>query len=320
MVASRRKTERLFNLVLCLLATRQPISAEHIRTSVQGYEDSGLEAFKRMFERDKDELRELGIPLETVEDWEGNPGYRIRRDAYELPELTFTPDEAAVLGLAARTWQHATLAQAASSAMLKLRAAGMDVDSSLPGIEPRVGAREPAFLPLWQAVLGRYPVRFGYRRHGQDDPMTRTLDPWGVVSRRGRWYVAGFDHDRRAERVFRLDRIVGDVASAGRPGSVQVPEGAEVRVMVTSWADDDVAGRRAVLLVRPGSGFWLRRHACRIEPRPDGFDEVEIEFSHPERLAESLAGHGANVVVLEPEDVRKAVMVRLEAVAYGGRR
>src|SRR5690606_40205368 len=128
---------------------------------------------------------------------------------------TFAPDEAAVLGLAARTWQHATLAEAASSAMLKLRAAGIDVDSSLPGIEPRVGAREPAFLPFWQAVLGHYPVRFAYRRGSTGAPATRTLEPWGVVSWHGRWYVAGHDRDRNAERVFRLDRVVGEVERAG---------------------------------------------------------------------------------------------------------
>lgn len=315
MVASRKKTERLFNLVLCLLATAQPISAEHIRDSVQGYADSGLEAFKRMFERDKDELRELGIPLETVEDWEGNPGYRIRRDVYELPELTFAPDEAAVLGLAARVWQHATLAEAASSAMLKLRAAGIDVDSSLPGIEPRVGAREPAFLPFWQAVLHRYPVRFGYQRPSAEQPATRTIEPWGVVSRRGRWYVAGYDRDREAERVFRLDRVVGDVTRAGRSGTVTVPEGADVRRVVSHYAER-AALRTATLRVRAGAGFALRRQSARLV-EGDGWDEVDVEFTGTDWFGDMLAAHGADVVVLEPDDLRKAVLERLEAVAYG---
>lgn len=83
------KVERLVNLVICLLSTRQFLTAEKIRASVAGYDDSGSdEAFSRMFERDKNELRDLGIPLET-----GMPsrfstveGYRINRDAYELPD------------------------------------------------------------------------------------------------------------------------------------------------------------------------------------------------------------------------------------------
>lgn len=314
-VASRRKTERLFNLVLCLLATRQPISAEHIRESVQGYEDSGQEAFKRMFERDKDELRELGIPLETVMDWEGNPGYRIRRDAYELPELTFEPDEAAVLGVAARTWQHATLAEAASNAMLKLRAAGINVDASLPGIEPRVGAREPAFLPFWDAVLGRHPVRFGYRRGDDATPATRTLEPWGVVSWHGRWYVAGYDRDRSAERVFRLDRVVGDVERAGEAGSVTVPAGTDVRRIVTDFADV-TPWRKARLRVKHGAGYGLRRQAGSTVSHGE-WDDVEVEFTSAERLSDMVAAHGADVVVLEPDDVRKAVLTRFEAVVRG---
>lgn len=316
MLASRKKTERLFNLVLCLLATRQPISAEHIRDSVQGYEGSGMEAFKRMFERDKDELRDLGIPLETVEDWEGNPGYRIRRNVYELPEISFAPDEAAVLGLAARAWQHATLAEAASSAVLKLRAAGIDVDSSMPGIEPRVGAREPAFLPFWQAVLDRYPVRFGYRRSASDPVATRTIEPWGVVSWHGRWYVTGHDRDRDAERVFRLDRVVGNVSRAGAVGSVVVPVGTDARRMVTDFAED-TRWRTARVRVRAGTAFGLRRYASGVTRDGEGWDLVDAPFTDVDRFADMVTGYGADIVVLEPEDARTAVRERLEAAAAG---
>ena len=60
------KIERLMNLVIALLSTRGYLSAERIRASVAGYADCPTdEAFSRMFERDKAELRDLGIPLET---------------------------------------------------------------------------------------------------------------------------------------------------------------------------------------------------------------------------------------------------------------
>ena len=123
---SRRKTERLLNLVICLLATRRPLTAEQIRQAVPGYDRDSDEAFQRMFERDKNELRELGIPIRVERDWEGELGYRIERQAYELPEIKLEPDEAAVLGLAAQVWQRAALAGAASGALLKLRAAGIE--------------------------------------------------------------------------------------------------------------------------------------------------------------------------------------------------
>src|SRR2546429_8796839 len=126
---SSRRAERLVNLVLCLLSTRQFLSAERIRAAVPGYEQDGAgvradEAFKRMFERDKAELRDLGIPLETGRNshFDSEEGYRIKRRAYELPAIEFDAAEAAAIGLAARLWQSATLGEAARAALLKLRA------------------------------------------------------------------------------------------------------------------------------------------------------------------------------------------------------
>src|SRR5580704_12317797 len=221
---SRRKTERLLSLVVCLLSARRYLTASQIREAVPGYPDS-FEAFKRMFERDKDELRELGIPLETGTNSAGDDevGYRISRQAYELPEIRLEPDEAAVLGLAARVWRRAELAGAAAGALLKLRAAGIEAEETIqPGIEPRLQTAEPAFGPLWEAVRDRRAVRFAYRAAGRSEAQQRELEPWGVVNRHGRWYVAGHDRARQAVRAFRLSRIDGGVAFSGPPGSVTV--------------------------------------------------------------------------------------------------
>src|SRR5216683_6117021 len=124
---SRQKTERLLSLVVCLLSARRYLTAGQIRDAVPGYPET-FDAFKRMFERDKDELRELGIPLETGVGADDEIGYRISRHAYELPEIRLEPDEAAVLGLAARVWRRAELAGAAAGALLKLRAARIDAE------------------------------------------------------------------------------------------------------------------------------------------------------------------------------------------------
>ena len=126
---SKRKTERLLGLVVCLLSTGRYLTAEQIRDAVPGYPEQD-DLFKRMFERDKEDLRELGVPLETGVNhpFDDDPGYRIRQQAYELPELRLEADEAAVLGLAARVWRRAELAGAAAGALLKLRAAGIDAD------------------------------------------------------------------------------------------------------------------------------------------------------------------------------------------------
>ncbi len=310
---SRRKTERLLGLVVCLLSSERYLTAVQIRAAVPGYPES-FEAFKRMFERDKEELRELGIPLETGSNsaFDEEPGYRIPRQAYVLPEIRLEPDEAAVLSLAARVWRQAELAGAAAGALLKLRAAGVDAEETpQPGIEPRLTG-EAAFGPLWEAVRDRRPVTFAYRAAGRSEPQQRRLDPWGVVNRHGRWYVAGQDADRDAVRVFRLSRIEGPVRFTGPAGSVTVPEGTDVRETVREWDTQPPAQRTALLRVRTGAGHGLRRHAASVRPDGAGWDLVETRYSDAGWYAEYLASFGRAVIAVEPTDLREAVITQLK--------
>jgi proteasome accessory factor B len=311
---SRRKTERLLGLVVCLLSSQRYLTAIQIRAAVPGYPES-FEAFKRMFERDKEELRELGIPLETGSNspLDEEAGYRIPRQAYVLPEIRLEPDEAAVLSLAAGVWRRAELAGAAAGALLKLRAAGVDAEETpQPGIEPRLQAGEAAFGPLWQAVRDRRPVTFAYRAVGRSEPQQRHLEPWGVVNRHGRWYVAGHDRDRGAVRVFRLSRIEGPVEFSGPAGSVTVPEGIDVRETVREWDTQPPAQRIALLRVRQGAGHSIRRYATSVRPDGEGWDLVEARFSDVGWFAEHLASFGSAVIVVEPADLREAVITQLK--------
>jgi len=311
---SKQKTERLLSLVVCLLSARRYLTAGQIRAAVPGYPET-FDAFKRMFERDKDELRELGIPLETGTNAgsEDEIGYRISRQAYELPEIRLEPDEAAVLGLAARVWRQAELAGAAAGGLLKLRAAGIDAEETTqPGIEPRLQTGDAAFGPLWQAVRDGRPVSFGYRTAGRSTPQSRNLEPWGVVNRHGRWYVAGFDRDRAQERVFRLSRIDGPVTFIGPPGSVTVPPGTDVRNLVQNTDGAPPSVRTAVLRIRHDTGYGLRRRASSDRPDGEGWDLVEVSFSEAGWYADYIASFGSDVVVIEPVDLREAVIGRLK--------
>jgi len=318
---SKRKTERLLGLVVCLLSTRRYLTADQIRQAVPGYPEQD-DLFKRMFERDKEDLRDLGVPLETGlnHPFDDDPGYRIRQQAYELPELRLEADEAAVLGLAARVWQRAELAGAAAGALLKLRAAGMEAGDERPvpvGIEPRLGTPEPAFGPLWEAVRDRRPVAFSYRAAGRSEPQRRELEPWGVVNRHGRWYVAGWDRGRDDTRVFRLSRIAGTVKFCGPAGSVTVPEGADVRELVRDWDSAPAREHTAVLRVRSGGGVGLRQHAVSVGPDetgPPGWDLVTTRFADVGSFADYAASFGPDAVVLDPPDLREAVIARLKGV------
>jgi proteasome accessory factor B len=310
-----QRTERLLNLVICLLAATRYVSKEQIRSAVPQYADSAsAEAFERMFERDKDDLREMGIPLETGSNevyFDDEIGYRIPKDAYALPEVSFDSEELAVLGLAARAWQQATLADAALRAVRKLESAGMDVDrSALAVVEPRIGGDEPAFAPLYEATRDRRPVTFSYGATRSEAAKERHLEPWGVVSWHGRWYVLGHDTDRNATRLFRLSRITSSVAFAGQPSSIDVPEDIDLTHTVRRLAPTPVA-ELARLRVGKGSAIPLRRRGTEISvDEADGSSDIEIGFSDPEDFATEICGYGADVVVLRPEELRDAVVGR----------
>jgi proteasome accessory factor B len=318
---SRNRTERLVNLVICLLSTRRFLTASQIAATVPGYEHDSAdirdhEAFQRKFERDKAELRELGVPLETgtASVFDAEPGYRIARREYALPDIPLTPDEAAAVGIAARLWQHAGLAAAASSGLAKLRAAGVEVDPQATlGVEPVVTV-DPAFAPLTRAARERRVATFSYRVPEHDAPTSRRLQPWGVVCWRGRWYVVGHDLDRAATRCFRLSRIAGPVSLADPAGAYQPPAGVDLISHVARWFGPVEHTGRATVLVRPGRAAGVRRWAQDVVPGPDG-DRMVVRYSDPYGLAGWLVGYGADVRVLDPPEVREAVIQRLKEVA-----
>jgi proteasome accessory factor B len=314
------KSERLLNLVIMLLVSRTYVTKERIRQVIEGYDKANDESFEKMFERDKEELRALGIPIElghVDKFFEDEQGYRIKRDAFELPEVDLSPDEAAVLGLAARVWQHAGLAAATSSALVKLRAAGHHVDrDALDSLQPRVVADEPAFDDMWEMTISRTPVRFRYRRAGAAEATERHLEPWGVVTSRERWYVVGHDRDRGQPRMFRLSRIEGEVRADGVPGSFEVPAGTDVRALTASL-EPRRTPTAATLLARRGSAALLRRRSRVVEesvPGPDDrtiWDRLTIDTDAVDELAEDVLAHLGDVVAVEPAAVRDLVVARL---------
>ncbi|WP_018156107.1 helix-turn-helix transcriptional regulator [Demetria terragena] len=317
-VSPALKTERLLNLVICLLSTRRPLSKQDIRKAVPQYGDAASdESFDRMFERDKDELRDIGIPLRTEPldaYFDDEPGYRIDQREYALPDIAFETDELAVLGLAARTWQQASLGGAAAQAMRKLRVHDVDREvGPVVTLEPRVRTTEPAFEPIKDAALQRRMVAFSYRK-GVDAPaQARRLQPWAVASWHGHWYVTGFDLDRDAPRVFRLSRVVGKVKVQGPAKAYDIPEGHDAMSMIAT-NDSGRSARTAVVRVRAGAGNTLRRRASEVVAVDDDWDQLTLAHHDVERLVSEVCGFGPSAVAISPTELVEGVRARLAAL------
>jgi predicted DNA-binding transcriptional regulator YafY len=320
---SRKKLERQLNLAICLMATSRHLSVDEISDLVPGYvrdgSPDGETAFRRMFERDKSELRELGIPVETggVTGWDDEVGYRIVRRDYALPDLHLTAEEGAALGLAARLWSSAALAEPTARAMRKLRAAGIDPLPPPAGLEPRVEATEAAFEPCLAAVREGRALEFGYRRPGQAEPVTRSVHPWGIVSWRGRWYLVGHDVDREESRVFRLSRMEPDVRAVGPAGVVTVPAEVDLRAAVEA-ADPGEPPVSARVRLRPGSGWALRHGASTGSTGPnEDPDVVLLTDRDMGRIADRVVELGASAQPIDSpellEELRKRLLGALRA-------
>ena len=306
-----RRTERLLTLVFVLLDSSRGVTREQLRTSIPDYADSGNDqAFERMFERDKEALRELGIPVDTVQldvvhddEW----AYTIDPRAYELPPVSFTSDERVALELAARAWKQAALEGDAAAALHKIEITGsrpLPETSVAPSVEPRLGISDPAFPELLRATFERRPVTFTYRKRG-GEPEQRHIQPWGLVLRLGNSYVVGHDVDRDGQRAFRLSRIEGTV-TVGPADSYVIPEGTDPRLLLGDGEPEEIAGI-ARLQVTPGRAMTLRR---LVGAAPDE-TVLEVPFRSLDRLEREIAGHGPDVVVLDPPELRAGVIRRL---------
>ena len=314
------------NLVIALLSTHGYITAERIRASVAGYADSPTdEAFSRMFERDKNELRDLGIPLETgrVSTFDPTEGYRIRRDAYALPDIELTSDEAAAVAVATQLWESPELITATQGALLKLRAAGVDVDpDAAVAITTAVGppglrGSDKVLGNLLSAIDSGQTVQFPHRPSPTGAYTQRTVDPWGVVTAKGRWYLVGHDRDRNATRTFRLSRIGDGVKTVGEPGSVVRPGGVDLREIADkAIGEAATVSVQATVWVAAGRATALRRAGRATGQRSVGGREgdiIELELGNIDRMAREIAGYGPDALVLEPASLREDVLARLRA-------
>ncbi|BDI22638.1 YafY family protein [Herbiconiux sp. L3-i23] len=319
--------ERLFSLVLALIATEHGLTKAEILSSVQGYRQRYAPGrdnatLERQFERDKDDIRDLGVPLETVESplETGNNQllrYRIPKGAYDLPdEVTFTPEETTLLNLAAEVWREGSLSSESRRALLKLRSLGMEVDDSTIGYAPRVRVRDPAFDTLSEAIARHLVVRFAYLKPGESSATVRTVEPYALVTHEGRWHLSARDLGRDAMRNFLLSRITGAVTKTRTV--FDAPDGDPAADAIAEL-DRVLAAGSVTVDVVPGSDaerrLQVRDHQDAPVVQGDGRRRLVVGCADPALIADEIASYGPEARVVEPASVRDAVIARLQRVA-----
>ena len=281
----------------------------------QKYSHSGDNAnLERQFERDKDDIRELGVPLETIES-PGQAGnnqnlrYRIPRGGYELPsDVRFSPEETALLNLAAMVWREGSLSGESRRAVLKLRSLGVSTTEPVLGYVPKVRVREAAFEPLNTALERHLFVRFGYLKPGDAEARVRHVAPLALVQHQGRWHLYADEPATGSTRTFLLRRIVSDVVTTSQ--SFPAPEGDQTAAALAGleavWN-----AHTAVVEVEPGTDAATRL-AKRRGTVVEASGALRLHYSDANIFADELAGFGPEAFVVSPPELRDAVRTRLE--------
>jgi len=313
------RVERLTNLLALLLETSEPLSLVEIAGELDGQYPATDVALRQAFERDKQALRELGVPIDTEilagGPYAGQTRYRIDRNKYELTDLDLEPDEMQALQVAVAAVR--TGSGTGRSAIWKL---GGALDDEHPPVSAHLPDR-PELPVIRAAVASRSAITFMYR--GTD----RHLDPWGLLLRGGFWYVAGFDHDRAEQRTFRVDRFDGGASSivVGPPGAFERPADFDPRSafpadpkQIGQSPDEAIeatvridAGRAAAAVRELGDDRVLRRH-------DDGSIDVRVPADNVDAFRSWVLGMLDHAVVVDPPELRASIVTWLTDMADAG--
>jgi len=301
-----RKSERLVNLTIALLATKRYLTKSEIFRTVEGYEGSP-EAMERMFERDKDDLRSLGITIElgTFDPiFEDEAGYRITPSSYQLNLGELDGTDIALLSMAATAWSGAALERESTSALIKLSSMGIDSDSeALSLLTPQVSGTDQNFVLVTDAIVRRSEIEFEYLS-ADLSKQVRKIAPYSMRGESGSWYLVGLDRAKDSVRTFRLDRIVSEVTVSKKSNTFDIPD------QLSEGTQDEIQ-EFALLRIRKNRGHQLRSLATVVETG-DEWDEIRLPIVDSSWLLRSILWHRDDVVAVEPPALRDQVVDSLK--------
>lgn len=321
-----KKEDRLFSLILALVSSREGLTKSEILQTVRGYSDvytfTVNTALDKMFERDKSELRAMGVIIDTIElaEEEGethNIRYSISRHNYDLPETVhFSPDELTLLNVAATAWREASLSVDSRHALTKIKSLGISANDPLIGVAPHIRTSDVAFEILEDALNNELILTFSYLKPGDTSPSVRTVAPLGMLNWRGQWYVLAHDIDADAQRTFLLRRIVSEPKRI--PQRTFPRPAAPYAQQLQSELEERAQHNTAVIEVRAGSDAHFRLTAISGVTMTDSV--ISLGYSDMELLADELCSFGDQINVISPEDLKSALRERFLAVhtSHGG--
>lgn len=293
------KLERLLNLTAALLHAEIPLTAEELRDRVGGYPDAKA-AFRRAFERDKDDLRSMGMPL-RVEPVPGvDPpvdGYRLDRDEYAGTELAFGADELAALHLATSLVR----LDGDDTALVKLGAAGGNVPTDSVGRVPF----NDTLATMIGAAVDRRALAFTY------NDVERIVEPWKLSFTRGHWYLSGFDRLREDQRLYRVDRIEGEVSPSG-PAEAPVGDVNEP-IDLRGWELGDGPAVEATIVVDADQAAYARHILGDVVEQPDGSVTATLDVRNIDAFRSFVLSFLEHAEILKPADLRTDFVEWLEA-------
>jgi proteasome accessory factor B len=321
MAARVTKDERIFSLILALVASRDGLTKQQILSTVHGYatdfaSGKNREALERKFERDKGEVRDMGVNIEMIEPTgeagtTHNQRYFISHSDYDLPEsMTLTPKEMTLLGLAGRAWQERSLMEDARNGLTKLTALGVDADDSLVGVSPQMATGGRILGIVSSAIDSKRALHFQYIKPGDNAAKSRMAAPLGLLFWKGHWYMLAFDLLAGGERTFLLDRIASDPKVDEEIVHERDNEDFAARLQVELEQLEKL--NEATIELTPGSDARLRL-AVKYGFLADTAT-IYVPYADEALLADELAGFGPEVRVLAPPSLIDAVKQRLTTV------
>jgi len=309
MFMSSQKTERLINLTLALLASKRYLSKAEILRNIPGYEGSP-ETKERMFERDKDDLRSLGIQIDVNNFdplFEDEQGYLIKSDSFQFAENEFTKEELLLLTMAANLWHDSAVEIDSQNALLKIQSLSGPVENDMTTTPTlRITEDWQLLVSIFTAVQNRQILEFNYRGK------KRQVNPYGLYSSNGFWYLIAFEIN--VIKSFKLVRIEGEVDLIGEKDAFEKPDNFNVGNFLKE--ESNSVSLVSKLQVRKGAALSLR-NKFTVKDLDSEWDLMDIPYTNEQELLEMVLWHGTDLKLIEPAALRQLLVANLESYLNG---